>query len=309
MRIEMKVTDLQKMKIMVCTPMYGGQCQGSYTKSCLDLAAIAATHKIDIKFFYLFNESLIQRARTYMCDEFMRSDSTHLMFIDADIEFNPVDVLALAYLDKDIIGAPYAKKTIAWEKIKRAVETGRAEDPNELNKFVGDHVFNPLPGSSMRVDEMAEVLEIGTGFMMIKRSTFERFKEAYPELEITPDHNRTEHFNGNRKIHMYFDCMIDPVSNRYLSEDYAFCQRARAAGMSVWLCPWIHLKHTGMFIFGGSLPDVLSLGNVDVVTPGTVPAPAADVPQALPAVSAAPVVPELTRQQRRALERKLTPAV
>jgi hypothetical protein len=318
MKIEMKLDDLRKLKIMVCTPMYGGMCFGSFTKSCIDLATLCAKHQIQVQFFFLFNESLITRARAYLCDEFLRSDCTHLMFIDSDIEFQPLDVLALAHLNKDIAGGPYPKKTIAWEKVKRAVESGYAKDnPADLSQFIGDYVFNPEPGAtSIQLDEPAPVLEIGTGFMMIRRDVFEKFRPAYPELEITPDHNRTEHFNGSRQINMYFDTQIDPVTNRYLSEDYAFCQRARKIGLKVWLCPWMELKHSGTFIYGGTLAAVAQLGVVDVVVPvSKIPEGAVVEENAVASIPAAPASPAnvagpaspatpLSRQQRRALERE-----
>ena len=150
MNVSIPVQELQKRKIMVCTPMYGGNCSGLYTKSCLDLAGLAAKHGMDIKFFYLFNESLITRARNYLADEFLRSNYTHLMFIDSDIHFDPNDVLALATLadpesDRDIVCGPYPKKCIAWERIVSAVKAGLAdENPAFLEQIVGDFVFNPV---------------------------------------------------------------------------------------------------------------------------------------------------------------------
>tara|TARA_R100000426_G_scaffold87356_1_gene71704 strand:- start:1782 stop:2636 length:855 start_codon:yes stop_codon:yes gene_type:complete len=267
MEVEITVEQLQERKIMVATPMYGGMCGGQYTKSSVDLGQQAAKYGIDVGFFYIFNESLITRARNYLVDEFMRSHYTHLMFIDADIGFDASDVLALAALadpdsDKDIVAAPYPKKTISWEKIKRAVDKGVADDnANNLENYVGDFVFNPAPGTEqIKINEPAEVLEAGTGFMMIQKHVFEKFGEAHPELLYTPDHIRTANFDGTRKIHAFFDTVIDPKSNRYLSEDYMFCQWARELGIKVWMCPWMRLKHMGSYIFGGDLASLASIG-------------------------------------------------
>ena len=96
--------------------------------------------------------------------------------------------------------------------------------------------------------------------MIIQRGVFEKFREAYPHLSYKPDHVRTEHFDGSREIHAYFDCVIDPKTKRYLSEDYMFCQFSRDAGMKVWLCPWMKLEHQGTYVFGGSLVDLANLG-------------------------------------------------
>ena len=101
MQIEVPIAELRKKKIFVATPMYAGMCSGMYTKACCDLATTATKYQIDLKFFYLFNESLITRARNYCVDEFLRSDYTHLMFIDSDICFDPNYVLTLAALCDD----------------------------------------------------------------------------------------------------------------------------------------------------------------------------------------------------------------
>ena len=267
MELSVDLETLQKRKIMVCTPMYGGMCGGQYAKSCSDLAILCTQYGVELKFFYLFNESLITRARNYLVDEFLRSDMTHLMFIDSDIGFDANDVLALAALaepgdDKEIICGPYPRKTIAWEKIKSAVDKGFAdENPNELDKYVGDFVFNPVEGvGELRIDQPVEVLEGGTGFMMIQRSAFDKFKEAYPDYSYVPDHVRTKHFDGSREILMYFQALIDEDSKRYLSEDYMFCQWCRKIGIKIWMCPWMQLNHMGSYMFGGSLVDLAQVG-------------------------------------------------
>jgi hypothetical protein len=224
--------------------------------------------------YFLFNESLITRARNYCVDEFMRSEMQHLMFIDSDIGFSPQDVIALMALqtqneEYDIIGGPYPKKCISWEKIKYAVDKGVAdEDPTVLDRYVGDFVFNPKGGAgSIRIDEPVEVLEIGTGFMMIARKALEKFTESYKELMYKPDHVRTEAFDGTREIMQFFQAEIDPVSKRYLSEDYWFCQKSQAIGLKTWFCPWMRLQHVGTYIFGGSLADLASIGAAATADP------------------------------------------
>jgi hypothetical protein len=269
MELQIDLATMRKKKIFVATPMYGGNCHGMYCKSTAELSKLAQHYGIDVKFFYLFNESLITRARNYCADEFMRGDFTHLMFIDSDIGFDPNDVLTLAAMmdetdpnGKKIMCGPYPKKTIAWEKIKLAVEKGYAdEDPSRLENYVGDYVFNPAGGqSSVRIDEPVKVLEGGTGFMMITKDAFEKFNEAYPDYSYLPDHVRTKHFDGTREIMMYFQALIDPDSKRYLSEDYMFCQWMAKVGIDVWMAPWMKLIHTGSYNFGGSLADLAMLG-------------------------------------------------
>jgi hypothetical protein len=265
--VRISLDELRQRKIFLACPMYGGACAGMFARSVMDLSALCVQNGIELKTYFLFNESLITRARNYCADEFMRSDSTHLLFIDSDIGFNPQDVLAMLAMQSDdspydVITGPYPKKCISWEKIKVAVDKGFAdENPNNLEKFVGDYVFNPRSNqSSIPIGEPVEVSEAGTGFMMIRRATFEKYRDAYPHLSYRPDHVRTEHFDGSREIHAFFDCIIDPVTKRYLSEDYNFCYHVQKFGGKVWLCPWMQLQHVGTYVFGGSLADLASIG-------------------------------------------------
>ena len=271
MEIQIDIEALRRRKLFVATPMYGGQCNGIYTRSICDLTALCVKYGIEVRSYFLFNESLITRARNYCVDEFLRSDAEHLLFIDSDIGFNPQDVIAMMALQSpespyDVIAAPYPKKCITWEKIKSAVDKGAADNnPNVLEDFVGDFVFNPAmdkgeQSKTIRLDEPAEVLETGTGFMMIRRSTFDKYKEHYPQYSYKPDHVRTEAFDGSREIHAYFDCIIDPSTKRYLSEDYMFCQNVRNMNGKVWLCPWMHLQHAGTYVFAGKLAALASIG-------------------------------------------------
>src|SRR6056300_850856 len=126
MEIKITAETLKGKRLMIATPMYGGQCAGMFCKSTNDLATVCATYGIPLQFYYLFNESLITRARNYCVDEFLRSDNTHLLFVDSDIGFSYKDVLTLLHLTGqdgyDIVTGPYPKKTISWEKVRAAVE-------------------------------------------------------------------------------------------------------------------------------------------------------------------------------------------
>jgi len=244
--------------------MYGGMAHGLYVKSCLDLQGTMSKYGVDTKFSFLFNESLITRARNYLVDEFLRTDYTHLLFIDSDIHYNPQDVVALLALDKDVIGGPYPKKSINWNNVAMAARSHPKLEPKELETLVGEYVFNIVKGTqSFQVTEPLEVMEIGTGYMLIKRHVFEKMAEEYPNIKYKPDHVGQQHFDGSRYIHAYFDTVIDTKdsmtgggSERYLSEDYMFCQMWRKIGGKIFLCPWMKTQHIGTYAFTGNMPAV-----------------------------------------------------
>jgi hypothetical protein len=255
---------LKKQKLFVATPMYGGMNHGLYMKSCLDLQSLLTQHGIEVRFSFIFNESLITRARNYLVDQFLQTNCTHMLFIDADIHFESRDVVNLLLSDKDIIGAPYPKKSINWKNVAETARKHPALDPAELQNVVGDYVFNVVQGTTkIQVNEPLEVLEIGTGFMMIKRHVFEKLKEAYPKLQFKPDFIGQADFNPQRYIHVFFDTIIDTHdsytgggSDRYLSEDYMFCQIWRKIGGKIYLCPWMRTQHIGTYGFKGNMPAI-----------------------------------------------------
>jgi hypothetical protein len=101
------------------------------------------------------------------------------------------------------------------------------------------------------VDGFAPVLDGPTGFMLIKRCVFENMQKAYPELNCKNDHQNRD-FD---EYHAAFDCMIDPVSKRYLSEDYAFCRRWQQMGGKIYADTQTTLGHVGNLPFNGQLSE------------------------------------------------------
>ena len=264
MEIKVELEKLRKNKLFVATPMYGGMAHGLYIKSCLDLQTTMNKYGIETKFSFLFNESLITRARNYLVDEFLRSEYTHMLFIDSDINYNAQDVLALMALDKDVIGGPYPKKSINWNNVASAARAHPDIEPKQLENLVGEYVFNVVKGTKQfTVTEPLEVMEIGTGYMMVKREVFDKMEKEYPMIRYKPDHVGQSNFDGTRYIHAYFDTVIDTKdsivgggSDRYLSEDYMFCQMWRKMGGQIYLCPWMKTQHIGTYAFTGNMPAV-----------------------------------------------------
>lgn len=270
MELEINLNSLRSSKIMVGVPLYGGASAGQFTKSMMELSIFFQKYGLQMMPFFIFNESLITRARNYIADEFMRSDCTHLLFIDGDIGFSPEDVLFLlsnsVEKDLDVVCGPYPKKSISWEKIKAVVDQGKADnDPQILEKYVGDYVIGVENSGSYNLYEPIEVTESGTGFMLIQRKVLEKFAKTYPELSYYPDHSRMEHFAGNREITAFFLDVID--NKRHLSEDYMFCRWVRKMGGKVWLLPWLKLDHVGSYVFKGDLIEMIQANQSLTVAP------------------------------------------
>ena len=239
--------------IFVATPMYGGMCTGSYASALMQLPVALARAGINMYYSYMMNESLITRARNGLARDFLDSNATHLMFIDADIGFNPNDIPTLVKADKEIICGIYPKKEINWPQVERAVQNG--VPANELHGYTGAFVVNLVnqqESQEVVISEPVEISNGGTGFMLIKREVFEKLLDKVPtytnDMYLATDTDRKP-----RIIQEFFATSIQPSTNRLLSEDYHFCQLAIANGIPVHAAPWVRLSHTGTYIFSGQL--------------------------------------------------------
>lgn len=236
-------------KLFLSIPCYGGQCLEAFAASILRLSILARQKNIAIQVDTTENESLVQRARNVSLGRFMqKSDAEYFMFIDADIHFSPESVIRLIDSGHDFCCASYPKKVIMWDNAKACIEKGDDRPPPMLASSL---VMNFKSRQSQVIDGFVEVLDGPTGFMLFKRSVVEKMEEKYPELNCMNDHQ-------NRDFDKYcalFDCMIDPVSKRYLSEDYAFCRRWQQMGGRIWADTTTTLGHVGNLGFNACLKD------------------------------------------------------
>lgn len=244
---EINTADLAQHPLFIATPMYGGQCSSIYAKGVSDLAIVSTHYGLRMATAFLGNESLIPRARNVLADFFLKSPCEHLMFIDADIGFRAQDVLELLILqiqhpEYDIIGAPYKVKSIFEDRYAFQMTTVQADKASIENAASVQGITEPI-----------EVSGIGTGFMLIRKSVFLKFQEAFPDYKYIID-TIVEGDGGGKKtlgqeMRMFFHAEIDPVTHRYLSEDYWFSRRCQEIGIRTWLCPWMPLRHAGTHFF------------------------------------------------------------
>lgn len=240
--------------LFVATPMYGGLCTGMYTSGIMQLVGACGQNGMKMYFSFMMNESLITRARNSMAFDFLKSDATHMMFIDADISFNPNDVVRMVQTDKDIICGIYPKKEINWVEVEAAVKRG--VPPDQLQNHTGAFVVNLPHGQDSKKGNVNEPLEIangGTGFMLIKREVFEKLADKVPSYTNDMYH-AVDTVREVKVIKEFFATSIDEESNRLLSEDYHFCKIAREQGFKVYAAPWASFGHTGTYTFSGQLP-------------------------------------------------------
>lgn len=239
--------DEEKMKVFLSTPCYGGLCLQAYAESMLNFQRLCAARGIELYLDTTENESLIPRARNISIARFMyKSDADFFIFIDADVHFQAESLLRLVESGHDVSVACYPKKVIMWDQAEHAVKTG---DERSLQRLASSLVLNFKQERSQVVNGFTEVLDGPTGFMCIKREVIVKMYEHYKDLMCVNDHQ-------NKDLDEYcaiFDCMIDPITRRYLSEDYAFCRRWQQIGGKIFADVTTVLGHVGNLRFNGSV--------------------------------------------------------
>ena len=239
------------VKLFLSTPCYGGLCLEKYMKSIVNLQMLLMREGVQLMLDTTENESLVHRARNVSIGRFMqKTDADFFMFIDADIEFDAHSVLRLLNSGHEVSVAVYPKKVVMWDQAREAAENG---DERNMALLSSSLVANIGATKRSVVNGFVEVLDGPTGFMMISREALTKMHEQYPELTCKNDHQ-------NRDFDEYcaiFDCMIDPDSKRYLSEDYAFCRRWQQIGGKIYADCNTTLGHVGNLPFSGCLNDRL----------------------------------------------------
>ena len=230
-QIQVNIDYLKTTRVHICMPCYGGQLTESTFMSFIKWANTARQLGINWTVETLVNESLISRGRNTLTAKFLQNkESTHLMFIDSDIGWEPWHLLAMLNRDVDVIGGLYPMKSLP---IKWCV--------------------NGFEGAEEGTDGLQEVTKTGTGFMLIKRAVFERL-DSHPAVRaFANDIGLPPELNPYMKT--YFDTAVR--EGRYYSEDWTFCENWRDLGGKVWVDKRVLLKHTGTYVFDYAAQDAV----------------------------------------------------
>ncbi|MDD4617219.1 MAG: hypothetical protein PHW76_08955 [Alphaproteobacteria bacterium] len=241
--------------ILIGTPCYGGQVFQGYMESVIQLMGYASRNDFDVSLALLGGDSLITRSRNKLVSAFLdMPNATHLMFIDADISFYPEDVHRMLKFGHDCVAGMYPVKNYDWSKAKEKMSPDM--DIEKLAQTGLHFVGLPCPEKDREIrNGFVTGVYAGTGFMLLRRSCLEAMIRAYPQTKF--DAAQVYPIPKVRSENQYalFDCIIEPKTNIYLSEDFTFCRRWRDIGGKIWLDPQSRLAHFGSFRFEGT-PDI-----------------------------------------------------
>jgi hypothetical protein len=249
--------------IFVCTPCYGGVITASCSESMRKLTMLCLSRGVKLTFASVTTESLITRARNFFVAAFLgHPEYTHLMFIDADITFDPESVFHMLSADKQVVGGCYPIKALFLDRVREVLLKDREVPLNEVLAKTFNYAYNlktfglTTAGTKLMVkvqNGLMPVDEIATGFLLIRRDVLETMKRKYPEKAYVNDMAGYTSAETSGNFYNFFECSIHPESRRYLSEDYSFCLMCRELGIPVFADLTADLTHTGVFNFCGSV--------------------------------------------------------
>jgi hypothetical protein len=258
----MKAVVGKNYHVFIGTPCYGGMCHINYVVRLMNTQQLLAQLGVQCSVEFMKNESLITRARNNMVAKFMsKPDTTHLLFIDSDITWNPVDVVKLLAHEKDVVGGIYPKKRYAWERLtpenikdytsrKKLFYNKDKTDEDLIRENLVNYNLN-YDRKTMKIENnLLEVYTIATGFLMISRGSFTKMMEKFPQTKYIDDVNYLQD-KENDYAYALFDCII--IDSHYFSEDWTYCHRWREIGGQVWTDVSICLSHSGQEDYSGRL--------------------------------------------------------
>jgi len=250
---------MQYANVLIGTPCYGGMVTHVYMQSILQMVAYGASRNVMFSLGLLAHDSLVPRARNTLMAKFLDTPSlTHLFFVDADIGFPAEALCRLLDFDQDVVAGMYPLKVIHWPQVvKRMNDVPETQIQHSGLNYVGI----PCKGDELEErDGFATGTYAGTGFMLIKRAAAERMAASYPETKYKMAQTYPVPKDPSPNLYNIFDCIVDPETGTYLSEDFTFCHRWRKIGGKIWLDRETKLTHIGSFQFegdpAGALPFV-----------------------------------------------------
>lgn len=273
-KIEQFKRTYPQTRVWILTPCFGSQCFVGYVSSLIKTIEYFRVLGIPLCIEFCRNDSLVSRARNNMVARSMSDPKmTHVVFIDNDISWNPVDIMKLLLHDRDLVGGIYPLKRYHWDRLiqdnanpynSNPVKTWLLKkEQSVLKDAVSDEEFiqnnllrynlNYLNEQSRIENSLCEVKHLATGFLCIKRVVFEKMFQAFPSTKYVDD---VCYLNSDENQYAYalFDTGVELSSDgtpHYLSEDWLFCSRWAKMGGQMFAECSVKLTHTGVEDFNG----------------------------------------------------------
>jgi glycosyltransferase involved in cell wall biosynthesis len=197
-------------KVLIATPSYDGTLNVWYVNSLIQTIKMASSiPELDIRPIWMSYDALVQRSRNDLLAIAYKDGFDDIIWIDADIEWNPDWIFQLLKYDLDIVGGTYRKKT----------------DEKEL------YTFNALSLAKIESNPV-EIESIGTGFLRWSRKVI---KELYESNEV--------YMSDGKTAAMAFDIKVE--DGVLVGEDINVCNKLKKLGYKIYLDASMTCCHIG----------------------------------------------------------------
>jgi hypothetical protein len=213
------------IKLAVSTPAFGEMFYAPYVHSLVRLQRAAQQRNWTMLHSTISYVDATD-ARNYLLTLWYdKTDASHLLFVDADMGFEPQLIFDMVALDKPITGVIYPKRQIDLQRLAALAAEG--EKPERAIARAHDFVVRPLRGREpRRIGGFIEVEGCGTGIMLIKRSAVAAMLKTLPAINDASPRKTSPLAGDLDRLIRAFDT-ID-ANGVLLRHDFAFCYRWQA---------------------------------------------------------------------------------
>lgn len=212
--------------VFLATPAYGG-LTASYTHALFNTSKAFFEAGINCELAIFAENCHVDDSRNVLVRDFLESDCDIFVFLDADLRWEPKDLLKLIRHDRDVVAGIYP--------LKQSPE-------NYPVRFLDGEIWADSDG-------LVEVESVPTGFLKIKRHVLETLAEKAPKFT-----NKTDH-HSRLKIPLIFERTMENETR--WGGDYTFCRKWRATGGKIYIDPEMKFAHEGTSEWVGSLGNHL----------------------------------------------------
>jgi len=269
-------------KLFIATPAYGEVFYSSYVQSLMRLLPELARRRWDSLYVTTSFSDIAESRNALLTRWFDETDASHLLFIDADMGFEPSLVMDMLELNEPLVGVVAPKRKVDLDRLAQsAPESGNAASVRQSIAQAHEFVIKGAGRGSR--NGFIRVEGCGAGILLIRRDCIEKMLQQMPEIsDDTAGYTSPLGQGMHRMIRAFEPLRLEQAR---LSEDFAFCYRwRRRCGGEVWASVDHEITHIGLHKFQTRYSD-LSPGERH--QDGTAPADVTELPPRQPSQTAA----------------------
>jgi hypothetical protein len=223
--------------LCIATPTLDGRLHAGCVASAMNIQKLCIENNVSFTWKVIAGNSILPLARNELAKQFLATKSTHMLMLDSDIQVDPRHVMYLLAHDRAVSALPCAKREVTWERLGDFVKEYPETSPEVYSALLAEGNFSTEEEVfDVDSDGFAKVLKVGTGAMMVKRTTLETIAAKLPDRMLN---------TSKGALYEYFAYTVDPETRIQYGEDYTFCNTWRSLGGTIDLLIAAKTTHHG----------------------------------------------------------------